>query len=75
MNILFISPADPRLSHAGYAQRTNLLWQVLKEIGNVYTIVYSDTHVGAPILIEDSNPIYILNPKSFYNIKKPSSIG
>lgn len=70
MNILFISPADPRLSHAGYAQRTNLLWQVLKEIGNVYTIVYSDTHVGAPILIEDSNPIYILNPKSFYNIKK-----
>ena len=39
MNILLISPTDPRDTFYGGQQRTSALWQGLRTIGNVWTIV------------------------------------
>lgn len=63
MNVLFVTSSDPRITTAGYSQRTNLLWEALKEHSRVYTIVYDETHVGLPMLIKGDNPIFIFNPE------------
>ncbi|MCQ2326583.1 MAG: glycosyltransferase family 4 protein [Bacteroidales bacterium] len=38
MNILYICDTDPRSASSGAEQRTNFLWNALKEQGDVYTI-------------------------------------
>ncbi len=40
MNILYVCGHDPRDVSFGGAQRTNLLWKALNDIGDVYTVCY-----------------------------------
>ena len=40
MNILYITPLDPRDVSNGSAQRTHYLWSALKELGSVYSVVW-----------------------------------
>jgi glycosyltransferase involved in cell wall biosynthesis len=43
MNILFLSADNPENVSFGGGQRTNLIWKTLNEIGDVYTVYYSET--------------------------------
>jgi hypothetical protein len=75
MDILYISSSDPRKIDAGYAQRTHLIWESLKELGTVYTIVYDYSYVGIPTLYDEKNPIYICNPKLSSPLKRFKAFG
>lgn len=61
MNILYISPRDPRLFNDGNEQRTNLLWRALKKIGNVYTIVYINENNSKIESISDDGSMYAVS--------------
>ena len=39
MNILYVSTSDPRSTNHGGEQRLHFLWEALKKIGNVHTVV------------------------------------
>lgn len=51
MNILFIVPSDPRDCSFGGAQRTNLLWRALQNLGTVYVVVPIGWH--EPMRVEE----------------------
>ena len=40
MNILYIAPRDPRIANTGSTIRTAFLWESLKRLGTVYTVIY-----------------------------------
>lgn len=42
MKILYVCDGDPRKKGYGSEQRTNLLWNELKKIGDVYTLCYKN---------------------------------
>lgn len=46
MNILYITYGDPELTSSGNEQRTHLLYEALKKIGNVYTIQLVENGIG-----------------------------
>lgn len=44
MNILYLSERDPRDTHFGGAQRTNLIWRSLQQCGEVYSICFDQQY-------------------------------
>lgn len=69
MNILYIANFDPRLTDFGSAQRTHLLWESLKQVGNVYTLV----SVGplAPVIDDETEKIksFVFVPRGWLTIR------
>ena len=69
MNILYIANFDPRLTDFGSAQRTHLLWESLKQVGNVYTLV----SVGpmAPVIDDEAERIksFVFVPRGWLAIR------
>ncbi len=59
MNILYIAGTSPLEASFGAAQRTRLLWQALRKLGTVYTVVATEERNGcAP---DEVNKIHWIN--------------
>ena len=68
MNILYIVHKDPRIKTGGNELRTNLIWEILKKKGRVFTLVLNDTQKERYIYINDEE-----HPICFVNLKKSTS--
>ena len=63
MNILYLAQHDPRIRTGGNELRTNLLWEVLKKRGHVFTLVYNEIQKERYIYVNEENPICFVNLK------------
>ena len=73
MKILYVAPHDPRLTKQGNHQRTNFLWQALKSLGEVYTIVMGSAPNGTSVINEDK--IFFIDPQLQKNMKSLKGLG
>lgn len=64
MNILYVALDDPRLTNCGSCQRTHFLWEALKRLGTVYTVVGSSDAGEDPIDVGDNIHLVRYQPKS-----------
>lgn len=67
MNILFITPFDPRIDNgSGSLQRTHLLWESLTRHGKVYSYIYDIYDISSTTegeMTEGEHPCFRFRPK------------
>ena len=65
MNILFVTPIDPRIhkSWGGGVQRTLLLWESLTRHGKVFTYIYDWNSTTTGEITEGEHPYFRFRPK------------
>ena len=64
MNILFVTPFDPRIySGGGGVQRTHLLWESLTRYGRVFSYIYDKDSTTEGEMIEGEHPFFKFRPK------------
>lgn len=64
MNVLYVALDDPRLTNCGSCQRTHYLWEALKRLGTVYTVVGSGAAGEVPIDAGDNIHLVRYRPQS-----------
>lgn len=70
MNILFVTPIDPRFNKSGNGQRTHLLWESLIRHGRVFSFIYNGNSTTDGEMIQGEHPFYKFRP-----IFKKNSFG
>ena len=70
MNILFVSPFDPRNPQCGGEQRTLLLWESLTRHGRVFSYIINGNFTPDGEMTEGEHPFFKFSP-----IRKKNSIG
>lgn len=70
MNILFVTPLDPRNNKSGGEQRTHLLWESLTRHGRVFSFILDWNSSSDGEMIVGENPFFVFRP-----IFKKNSIG